>query len=171
LDVGANLNVFADGDSGDVESDESPVDEGACANGGLVAVVAAERRADDNFGADAAEEFSQDSIAAGVIVAGRGIELRGEYCGAITLATEIQIVGDIVIADKHPLAIRAAVGLESGVGQWWGRRFSRREVRLGYEWASFRRGHERAAAGSQHDDARPLSQSQQADIELTRRLS
>jgi hypothetical protein len=74
LDVGANLHVFANSDRGDVEGDQSPVDEGARADRNLVAVRAPKWRADDDFRADAAKEFA---IAAGVVVAGDGVELRG----------------------------------------------------------------------------------------------
>ena len=60
LDVGADLGVVADGDFGDVEGDESPVDEGARADVSLVAVVAAEGGADGCGLAEGTEELAKD---------------------------------------------------------------------------------------------------------------
>jgi hypothetical protein len=66
--------------------------------------------------AQRAEQLAQDPLPLHFGFRRRGIELLRERGSVQRFARELRVVGDVEIAGEHPLAIRAAIRLEPGIG-------------------------------------------------------
>jgi hypothetical protein len=115
LNVGAYLHVIANDNISYVERDEAPIRKGARTDVRLVAVVAAERGANHRSLANASEQFAKNSVTAGMVVASGRIEGVGQDGRSIALAPKHRIIGDILLADEHALAVSALVEFKSRV--------------------------------------------------------
>jgi hypothetical protein len=92
LHVRTDLHVVADGDGRNVEADQAEVREGTGPDEGLIAVVAPERRSDDQ------------QLLLGLAVARvHGVEPVGQLQGTMVVASQIRIVGDVHVTGEHSL--------------------------------------------------------------------
>ena len=106
---GPDLDVVADGDARDVESDQAVVDEAASADGDLVPVVHVQRRADLAVRSDRPEQRSEEPGAQRTLSDRGGVVGGYEVLRDAELLGDLGVGGDVRIAGEHPLPHRAGV--------------------------------------------------------------
>ena len=113
LHVGADLNVVADADGGDVERHEAEVSEPPGPHEDLVPVVAVEGRPDHGAFAKCADQLDQD-VTVRLPVLWGCVEGLGEPCCMPPLRGKLRIVGEVRLTGEHPFPLRAGLGTGKG---------------------------------------------------------